>query len=301
MKKYIGILVAGLILFPANLAYAEEIVEEPVVVEDSTPEPAPEPAPETEPEPAPETEPAPEPAPSYTPPPEASEGVGGWAVVDPDTGNVHGVIVGTIDTYKWVEEQGGMGTSYMGCHSKCVLRFQSVAEDGGNVAGYHSDGYNDVKWDEGNSNFSLTDGLGRSSTLVPEKTDGRGAQSGLVDIVQKTETSAGVKIEQRQENVYDEEKETDILFPEWGEQGKLFKYLSQLEAERNLQTDIDTDLLSEGYTAEKTTTETIVDEETGEETTTETTETVIDEENAFVKTVRQWTESVFDFFRGIFS
>ena len=36
---------------------------------------------------------------SYTPPPEASQGVGGWAIVHPGTGVVHGVIVATIETY----------------------------------------------------------------------------------------------------------------------------------------------------------------------------------------------------------
>jgi len=30
----------------------------------------------------------------YVPPPEAFEGVGGWAVIDPTTGIVYGVIVG---------------------------------------------------------------------------------------------------------------------------------------------------------------------------------------------------------------
>ena len=283
------IFVLGLSLL-ASPAYAEDVAEEPVVeIAEESPSPEPEPTPEPEPEP------------SYTPPPEASEGVGGWAVVDPDTGNVHGVIVGTIDTYNWVEEQGGMGTNYMGCHSKCVLRFQSKAEESGNVAGYHSDGSNDVKWNEESSNFSLKDGLGRTSTLVPERTDGRGVQSGIVDIVTKSETTAGVKIEQRQEDVYDEDIETDILFPEWGVEGKLFRYLSQQDAESNLETDVDNTLLTEGFSTERTTSSTTVDEETGEETTTETTETVIDEENVFVKTVRQWTESVIDFFRGIFS
>ena len=297
-KIAIGTIFALGLSLLASPAYAEDVAEEPAVeiVEES-------PAPAPEPEPAPE--PAPEP--SYTPPPEASEGVGGWAVVDPDTGNVHGVIVGTIDTYKWVEEQGGMGHEYMGCHAKCVLRFQTRAEESGNVVGVHSHDDIKVKWDGNDKNtFSYDQGPSdrrTTSTLVPEKTmlDGRSIDTGVINRKTESTLSGNVKIEQRQEDYLDKDVETDIFFPEWGEQGKLFRYLSQLEAERNLQTDIDSDLVSEGYTTEITTTETVVDEETGEETTTETTETVIDEENVFVKTVRVWTQSVVDFFRGIFS
>ena len=286
MKKYIGLLAAGLIIFPTNLAYAEEVVEEPVIAEES----------------ASESELAQEPEPAYMPPPEASEGVGGWAIVDPNTGKVLGGIVCTIEVCGPDGEWSGKSPiEYEGCGTNCVFRFQSVAEEGGNVAGYHSDGYNDVTWNENESNFSVTDGLGRTSTLIPERTDGRGVQSGLVDIVQKTETDAGVKIEQRQKDFYDEEKETDILFPEWGERGKLFRYLSQLEADQNIQKDIDSGLISEGYTTERKTTDTSADEKTGEEITTETIEIIVDEDNAFVKIVRQWTESVIDFFRGIFS
>ena len=110
-----------------------------------------------------------------------------------------------------------------------------------------------------------------------------------------------MKIEQRQEDVYDEEIETDILFPEWGVDGKLFPYISELQARENLESDVNRDLMIEGYTAEQSTTTESVDEETGETTTITTTETVVDEENVFVKAVRVWTESVIDFFRGIFS
>jgi RimJ/RimL family protein N-acetyltransferase len=70
----------------------------------------------------------------YVPPPEAHEGVGGWAVVDPETGNVHGVIVGTIETFN--SRGGAIGHEYMGCHSNCVLRFQTRATADGNVAGW---------------------------------------------------------------------------------------------------------------------------------------------------------------------
>ena len=39
----------------------------------------------------------------YVPPPEAFEGLGGWAVVDPTTGFVYGVIVGNWNEEVWQE------------------------------------------------------------------------------------------------------------------------------------------------------------------------------------------------------
>jgi len=57
---------------------------------------------------------------SYTPPPEASQGVGGWAIVHPGTGVVHGVIVATIETY--YANNGRMQIEYMGCPAGCLLR-----------------------------------------------------------------------------------------------------------------------------------------------------------------------------------
>jgi hypothetical protein len=141
-------------------------------------------------------------APDYVPPPEAHEGVGGWAVVDPATGNVHGVIVGTIETFNSVQARGGMGHEYMGCHANCVLRFQTRATADGNVAGWHgtqthidsqgnasqsNDG--SVKWNPSTNTFSLNNqvvGGQRSMTLVPERTarDAAGMDlgTGIIDI-----------------------------------------------------------------------------------------------------------------------
>ena len=146
----------------------------------------------------PPSEPAAEP--EYVPPPEAHEGVGGWAVVDPETGNVHGVIVGTIETFN--SRGGAIGHEYMGCHSNCVLRFQTRATADGNVAGWHgtqthvdaqgqatqsNDG--SVKWNPSTRTFSLNNqvvGGQRSMTLVPERTarDAAGMDlgTGIVDI-----------------------------------------------------------------------------------------------------------------------
>ena len=310
----IGTIFALGLSFFASPAYAEELAEEPaaeVVEESPAPEPAPEPepSPEPAPEPEPSPEPAPEPAPApaYTPPPEAYEGVGGWAVVDPNTGRVHGVIVCNAASCGPEGNRGGVTThTYMGCPAGCVYRFQSKAQASGNVVGIHSDGLNSVTWNGDNEGtFSVNQGgssSSSSSTLVPSKTmaDGERLDTGFINTRSRVTTDQGVRVDQFKEDYEDTEVDTDVLFPEWGVEGKLFRYLSQQDAESSLEGDVNNSLLAEGFSTEKTTSTTSVDEETGEETTTETTETVVDEENAFVKTVRVWTQSVIDFFQGIF-
>lgn len=248
----------------------------------------------------------------YVPPAEAYEGVGGWAVVNPLTGVVHGVVVCNAAACGPDGRNGGVTRSeYMGCPAGCVYRFQSKAQASGNVVGIHSDGYNKVEWDgDDKGTFSVSRGQDSSntgtssskSTLVPSKTmaDGERFDTGFVNTQTKATTNKGVKVDQFKKD-YESNTETDILFPEWGVEGKLFQYLSQQQAESNLEGDVDNELILEGYTTEETTTTETTDETTGETTTTTTTETVIDEENVFVKTVREWTQSVVDFFRGIFS
>jgi hypothetical protein len=74
---------------------------------------------------------------------ETSEAVGGFAIVNPETGVVHGVIVGSIEYF------GGnnrtMGSEYMGCPAGCLIVQQSTADQSGNVAGIHGPNvtYND--------------------------------------------------------------------------------------------------------------------------------------------------------------
>jgi len=245
-------------------AFAEEVVEETPIVE------------------------AP---PAYVPPAEASEGVGGWAVVDPETGNVHGVIVGTIETFNSVQARGGMGHEYMGCHANCVLRFQTRATADGNVAGWHgSDG--SVRWNGDQNNFSINQQHGGSTyraTLVPELTArdvaGMDLHTGLVQRQSQNTTREGVRIDQLQEDYLDENIDTSILFPEWGREGKLFSYAFEVLARQSIGQDVDRELVEEGYVAEDV----------------DTQEVSVDEDNAFVQTVRRWTQSVIDFFRGVVS
>jgi hypothetical protein len=68
----------------------------------------------------------------------ASENLGGYAVIDPNTGVVYGVIVGDWDkaTFEQVKAERTWD-GYMGCPSPCELVLQTDADENGNVAGYH--------------------------------------------------------------------------------------------------------------------------------------------------------------------
>ena len=64
---------------------------------------------------------------------ETGEAIGGFAVVNPETGIVHGVITGSIEYF------GGnnrtMASEYMGCPAGCLIVQQSTSDQNGNVAG----------------------------------------------------------------------------------------------------------------------------------------------------------------------
>jgi hypothetical protein len=68
---------------------------------------------------------------------------GGYAVVNPETGVVHGVIVAaSADPFN---NGGTMPDAYMGCPAGCLIVQQSTADQNGNVAGIHGPNvtYND--------------------------------------------------------------------------------------------------------------------------------------------------------------
>lgn len=301
------LIISGLVSSPA---WAEEVPSEP---------PASEPAPEAPAEPAPPSEPA------YVPPPEASEGVGGWAVVDPATGNVHGVIVGTIETFNSVQARGGMGHEYMGCHASCVLRFQTRATADGNVAGWHgtqtqvdahgnasqsNDG--SVKWNPSTGTFSLNNqvaGGQRGMTLVPERTarDAAGMDlgTGIIDIVTTADREAAgqlARVRVFQQDLSASESSVTVAFPLWSPDQRIFSFVmsnawsesqdGSRAALDQLSQDIDDALAADGYT----TTETTIDPESGDETTTN----VVDTDNAFVAAIRSVTQSVVAFLGDIF-
>jgi hypothetical protein len=226
----LSVIITTLILtfFVSSPSFAEEVAPE-TPAETSAPAPA-------------------ETTPAYEPPAEAMNGVGGWAVVDPVTGNVHGVIVATIDTFR--ERNGVIGHEYMGCASNCVLRFQTRATDDGNVAGWHGTQTNidangnasqtndgSVKWNDTTKNFTIknssTDStkakVTRTQTLIPEKTasDGKNLHTGIVDINTEYDSStiAGqrVKGSTKQKNLEDKNSTINVEFPNWAEGKNLFR------------------------------------------------------------------------------
>ena len=78
-----------------------------------------------------------------TAPTPAQSAVGGFAVVNPETGVVHGVIVGSIQYFGGNDRT--MSHEFMGCPAGCLIVQQSTSDQNGNVAGIHGPNvtYND--------------------------------------------------------------------------------------------------------------------------------------------------------------
>jgi hypothetical protein len=280
-------------IFTASPSHAEEVAPE-IPTETSAPAPT-------------------ETTPAYEPPAEAMNGVGGWAVVDPNTGVVHGVIVCTNDVCgpsgSWA---GKLPGEYMGC-TNCNLRFQTRATDDGNVAGYSGHSYdidssgnasikNDgsVKWNEKEKNFTIknssTDStkskVTRTQTLIPEKTasDGKNLHTGIVDINTEYESStiAGqrVKGSTKQQNLEDKSSTINVEFPNWSE-GKNFTYENPNLLVENIDSDVDNELNKDGFTTDS--------KEDASDELVEESEDVI-----FVKAIKALTENVKSFFSSLF-
>ena len=287
----LSVIITTLILtfFVSSPSFAEEVAPE-TPAETSAPAPA-------------------ETTPAYEPPAEALTGVGGWAVVDPVTGNVHGVIVATIDTFR--ERNGVIGHEYMGCASNCVLRFQTRATDDGNVAGWHGTQTNidangnasqtndgSVKWNDTTKNFTIknssTDStkakVTRTQTLIPEKTasDGKNLHTGIVDINTEydSSTTAGqrVKGSTKQQNLEDKNSTINVEFPNWAE-GKNLTYENPNLFVENIDSDVENELKKDGL----------------DTTATPDTELVEESEDViFVKAIKALTENVKSFFSSLF-
>jgi len=187
---------------------------------------------------------------AYVPPAEASEGEGGWAVVDPVTNVVYGVIVCTNDVCGpsgiWAGKYPG---NYGGC-TNCNLRFQTRATADGNVAGYQG---SDVKWDSSDNSFGITyeanssDGVIKTKKkLVPSKTasDGINLGTGFVDIETKYESNtindSTVKIEMVQPDISSPSSIT-VDYPAW----RIFQYNSENSLKANIESDVESALVSE--------------------------------------------------------
>ena len=236
---------------------------------------------------------------SYVPPAEANEGVGGWAVVDPNTGAVHGVIVCTADVCGPSGSWGGkLPGEYMGC-TNCNLRFQTRATADGNVAGWHGTQTNidangnatqtndgSVTWNEKERNFTIsnksTDGKGNSisskSTLIPEKTalDGKNLQTGIINQENQytsNENSDSVTVTTLKENIDSTENMT-VKYSNW-ENDPLLKYESIQGFIENIDSDVENALILQGENTE-------------------------DPENEMVKTIKTLTTKVKDFVSNLF-
>lgn len=302
-------------------APAEEASSEPEPTPEPDPEPAPEPQPEPSPEPAPEPTPEPSPAPDiqkdglvddgYTPPAEASNGVGGWAVVDPNTGKVAGVIVGTMGTYNsW---GGQMPGTYMGC-TGCVLRYQTNATADGNVAGWHGP---DVSYNSNDQTFSIKSSNGSSTTtqtLVPEKTArdaaGMDLSTGFVDRVDTLSTDE-VSSRVNQDFVDRSNDSASVNYLTWGVTGRTFSYSNLQEALTQHEKNVEEELLGDFPATEanpiadvltisaEPPTDAPQGEVVDETATPSEPDSGVDEENPIVQTIRRITDSVMEFFRGI--
>ena len=264
----------------------------------------------------------------YVPPPEAFEGPGGWAVIDPTTGIVYGVIVGDWDEETWEEVKNTRTVDgFMGCPAPCELRFQTRATEDGNVAGWHgtqtnvdADGNasqtNDgsVRFDQPSGTFQISnpssDGATTTQTLVPEKTardangEGRSMDlgTGIVDIRTSKRIPVGsesASVDTYRSNLSDTTVDAVIALPGLGSEGTLeyvFGTRGNTSSEPvselgQIRTDLISILMGMGFTK---TVET-VDEETGEESSTK----VLDESNGFVTTLLNVTESIVNFFSSL--
>ena len=263
----------------------------------------------------------------YVPPPEAFEGLGGWAVIDPTTGIVYGVIVGDWNAETWEEVKNTRTVDgFMGCPAPCALRFQTRATADGNVAGWHgtqtnidADGNatqtNDgsVRFDESTGNFQINNQTGDSSTsqtLVPEKTsrdangEGRSMDlgTGIVDIRTSKRIVSGSEsatVDTYRSDLADTTVDAVIALPGLGSEGTL-EYVfgtrenTSLEPVNELgqiRTDLISVLMGMGFSK----TVESVDEETGESSAT----VVLDESNAFVGAIMSVTEGIVDFLSSL--
>jgi hypothetical protein len=279
---------------------------------------------------APVQEESPAPSNEYVPPPEAFEGPGGWAVVDPTTGIVYGVIVGDWDRETWEEVKNTRTVDgFMGCPAPCALRFQTRATADGNVAGWHgtqtnidADGKatqsNDgsVRYDQASGTFQINNRTGSGGTtqqtLVPEKTardaDGTGRSmdlgTGIVDIRASKEVVSGNqtgKVDTYQQNLADPTVDATIALPGLGESGTVLQYVFGSPGNTspkpvNELGQVTTDLISILKGLGFTKTEDSVDEETGEESSAE----VLDESNPFVQAILNVTRGIVDFLGSLF-
>lgn len=173
----------------------------------------------------------------------AVEEPGGWAVVDPDTGNVLNIIVCTQSVCGEGGEFGGRledaATGIVG-----NLVYQTPP----NTGGYRSSEGTDVTWVEEQGHFEIRTESGNNGNAQTETvilTPGAPEGQGLSNIKKSTtfrdaSTYTGersVEAETFQEDLSDLTPEVSVFFPEWNS-GTLFVYGTETEAEESLIDDI---------------------------------------------------------------
>jgi hypothetical protein len=101
-----------------------------------------------------------------TPPTQTQSAVGGFAIVDPATGIVHGVIAGSIENFGGNNKT--MGSEYMGCSAGCLIVQQSTATQDGNVAGISTNEHIQVTYNENRNVFQVAESNTTQSQTVTE-------------------------------------------------------------------------------------------------------------------------------------
>ena len=259
----IGAVAALALLLPGSAIAEEPVADEEEVATESAPvsdEVAPadddgtaaEPEPEPEPGPAPEAEPVAEVDP---------DPVGGWAVIDPVTGDVANVIVCRESVCGESGEWGGLLPGDTNCPG-CLLRKQTNGTSDGNVAGWRSGGGTTVTYDgDEKGTFTIvSDGstagggtVSQSMTLDPARTatdpERMDLHTGVVRRstdarFEEDEQAARATVEEtRPEGGALESGETTVTFDALDQ---VFAYESASEAASALEADVDAALVEQG-------------------------------------------------------
>jgi len=94
---------------------------------------------------------------------ETGEPVGGFAIVNPETGVVHGVITGSIEYFG--NNDKTMESEYMGCPAGCLIVQQSTSDKNGNIGGVHGP---NVTYNDNRNVFQVTETNTTQSQTVIE-------------------------------------------------------------------------------------------------------------------------------------
>lgn len=236
-NKLFYVTVAGLVILPANIAYAEEDLEILVEIEEQAPETEPAPEPKIIPEPEPVTEPEviPEPGPT------TNDDAGTWSVVDSD-GNVVNAIVCKPSV---CGEGGALSEPGLLCDG-CTVHFQQPGH-----AGYRSAGDTEVTYNEEDDTHSIKyggqneDGSESSVTIIQR--NGQTLEDETItnffeEIDEEIEEKATVTTSSVRPPLYNgSEQLVDAgVEVEFESLQQRLEYMSKQEAVDNIATDVET-------------------------------------------------------------